>query len=135
MSHQNAEIVARWWQGLNEQGEPPLELCDGDIEIGNVAEAPVQGPYRGHDGVRRWVTDIFDVIEGPRVQLDESIEANDGETVVTMQRILGRGLHSDVEIDFPWAAVWTVRDGVVLRAQGYATWTEALEAVGLTDSA
>lgn len=73
------------------------------------------------------------MIEGPRVEVDESIEANDGETVVTMLRLLGRVRHSQIEIDYPWAAVWSVRDGMVLRAQGYATRAQALEAVGLRE--
>lgn len=132
MPQQGVEVIELWWQLLNEQGEPPLELCAEDIEIRNVAEGPIRGPYRGHDGARRWATDIFEVIDAPRVELEESIEANDGKTVVTMQRIVGRATHSQVEIDFPWAAVWTVQDGVVSRAEGYATWTEALKAADLS---
>jgi ketosteroid isomerase-like protein len=133
MSQENVEVVALWIRRLSERGEPPRELCDDEIEIRNVAGLPLPGPYRGYDGARQWASDIFEVIEGSRVELEESIEANDGETVVTMQRLLGRARHSQIEIDYPWAAVWAVRDGLILRAQGYATWTEALEAAGLSE--
>jgi ketosteroid isomerase-like protein len=77
------------------------------------------------------VHDVFDVIDEPRVVLDEIIDAEDGETIVTVQRALGRARHTRLKVDFPWAAVWTVRGGKVVRAQGYASKAEALEAVGL----
>jgi hypothetical protein len=41
--------------------------------------------------------------------------------------------HTQIEVDLPWAVVWTIRDGKALRAQGYATKGEALEAVGLSE--
>ncbi len=133
MAKENSAVVAVWLRGVNEQGEPPRELCDEHIDIENVADSPLQGPYRGYDGAQRWVSDIFDVLDGPRIEMGESIEASDGETVVTKLRLLGRARHSQLDIEYPWTAVWIVRDGVILHAHGYATWIEALEAVGLQE--
>jgi ketosteroid isomerase-like protein len=133
MSEENVEVVRLWWTGFNEDRMPPLELCDERIEIGMLREFPVQGPYHGHDGVRRWVQDMFEVIDEPRVELVEIIDAEDGETVVTEQRALGRMRHTQLEADYRWATVWTVKAGNVLGAQGYATKPEALEAAGLPE--
>ena len=133
MSEEKVEVVRLWWTGFNEHRMPPLELCDERIEIGMLSEFPVQGPYYGHDGVRRWVQDMFEVIDEPRIELVEIIDAEDGETVVTVQRALGRMRHTQLEADFQWATVWAVKAGNVLRAQGYATKAEALEAAGLSE--
>jgi uncharacterized protein len=131
MSRENVEVARLWLAGLNEQGMPPLDLCDDRIEIGNVAQFLVQGPYHGHAGVRQWVADAFDVISNRRFELDEAIDTGDGETVVTVQRALGHSSHTGLELELPWAAVWTIRDGKVVRIQGYASKAKALEAVGL----
>ncbi len=95
----------------------------------------VQGPYNGHTGLRRWVTDAFDVIEDRRFELDEIIDAGDEETVVSVQRALGRASHTGLEVSLRWAAVWTIRGGKAARIQGYATKAQALNAVGGAASA
>jgi ketosteroid isomerase-like protein len=133
MSRENVEIVRRWIEGVSEDRMPPLDLCDERIEIRNVAAFPVQGPYDGHEGVRWWVSDMFDVFDEARVELDETIDAQDGETIVTMQRVLGRTRHAQLQIDVPWAAVWTVQRGKVTRVHGYAHKARALEVAGLSE--
>lgn len=120
-----------WWAGLNETGVPPLDLCDERIEIHMFEEFPVQGPYRGHEGVRRYVHDIFEVTEDFHVDVDEVVPTGDEDRLVTVQRVVGRTRHTRLEVDFAWATVWTIEDGRILRAQGYATRAEALQAAGL----
>jgi hypothetical protein len=46
MSEENVEIVRRWWEGFNEDGMPPLSLCDDKIEINNPPDFPVRGLFR-----------------------------------------------------------------------------------------
>ena len=133
MSRETVEVVGLWFAGFNEEGMPTLDVCDESIEIGNVPEFPVQGPYHGHEGVRRWVSDLFDVLEEARLELDEAIDAEDGETVVTVQRVLARTRHTRLPITFRWAAVWTIRAGKVVHLQGYVGKTRALKAVGLSE--
>ena len=132
MSSENVEIVRRLWEGFERDPGPSLlNLCDEEIEIRNPPEFPVQGPYHGHDGVRQWAREVWEVIDDLRFEVDEIIEAGDGETVVTVQRTLGRMRQTQLRSDFQWAAVWTIRDGKALRAQGYLSRAEALAAAGL----
>ena len=37
---------------------------------------------------------------------------------------------SGIEVDYEWAAIWTIQDGKVLRAQGYLNRAEALKPPG-----
>ncbi len=133
MSQESVEVVRRWWAGFNAHGMPALDHCDQQIEIEMLADFPVQGPFRGHAGVRRYVAQIFEVTEDPRVEISEIIDPDDGETIVTVQRVLGRASHTRLKIEYQWAAIWTIQAGKVARVHGYATKAEALEAVGLSE--
>jgi ketosteroid isomerase-like protein len=134
MSEENVEVVRCWWARFNEDGTPPLELCDERIEIRNPAEFPNRGPYRGHDGVHQWMADTFEVIDELQMQVEEVIDVGDGETVVSVQRALGLARYTRLrDLAPPWAAVWTVRSGKAIRAQGYLSKAEALEAAGLRE--
>ena len=139
MSEENVEILRRWWEALNKHGTPPLELCDERIEIRNPASFPNRGPYRGHDGVREWTIDTWEVIEEPHHEVEEILDVGDGKTVVSVQRTTGRLRHSQLNVDLQseegvrWAGVSTISGGRVLTAQGYLTREEALEAAGLSE--
>lgn len=131
MSDAHREFVRRWWATFHEDGLPSLDLCDEQIEISNPPQFPVRGTYRGHEGVRRWREDAFDVFDDLRVEVEDVIDAGDGETVVMMLRIAGVASHTRIPIDETWAAVWKIRDGKLVQAQGYISRREALRAAGL----
>src|SRR5688572_25543859 len=134
MSQQNVEIVRRWWAGFNEEGMPPLSLCDERIEIRNPPDFPVRGMYQGHDGVRRWRDQVFEIVEDARVEPEEVVDVHDdGETVLMLLRATGTASYSEMKIELEWAAIWTIRDGKVLRAQGYLSRADALVAAGLPE--
>jgi ketosteroid isomerase-like protein len=147
MSQENVEVVRCLWAGLERDSGMPwppadrdeldrrlrLDLCDENIEIRNPPAFPVADDYDGHDGVRQWATEVWEVFSELHHELEELIEAEDAETVVSVQRTQGRMRHTQLEVDLPWAAVWTIRHGQALRAQGYMSKAEALEAAGLRD--
>jgi len=131
MSEENVEIVRR---GFNEDGMPPLALCDEEIEIRNPPDFPVRGLYAGHDGVRRWRDQVFDIFDNVQVEPEEIVDVNgDGETVLMLLRALGTASYTGIKVDYEWAAIWTIRDGKLLRAQGYLNRADALEAAGLPE--
>jgi ketosteroid isomerase-like protein len=134
MSEENVEVVRRWWEGFNEDGMPPLALCDKEIEIRNPPDFPVRGLYQGHDGVRRWRDQVFDIFDNPRVEPEHIVDVHgDGKTVLMLLRATGTASHTGIEVDYEWAAVWTIRAGKVLRGQGYLNRADALEAAGLSE--
>jgi ketosteroid isomerase-like protein len=134
VSEENLEVVRSWWAGFNEDGMPPLGLCDEEIEIGNPPDFPVRGLFRGHEGVRQWRDQVFDIVDEARVEPEHIVDVHgDGETVLMLLRATGTARHTGIEIALEWAAIWTIRDGKVLRAQGYLDRAEALETAGLAE--
>ena len=134
MAEENVEVVRRWWRGFNEDGMPPLALCDSEIEIHNPPDFPIRGVFRGHEGVHRWRDEVFDIFDDARVEPDDVVDVHgDGRIVLMLLRALGTARHSGIEIEYEWAAVWTIRDGKVVRCQGYLSRADALEAAGLSE--
>ena len=128
MTAGNADTVRGWLDGVNEPGlAPTLELSHEFIEIGNLPEFVIQGPYRGHAGVHTWFDESFDVVADRRMVVEEISEI-DGDTVVSVQLVTGTSTHTGLAFDLRWAAVWKVRDGKVERVQGYATKGRAMKA-------
>jgi ketosteroid isomerase-like protein len=132
MSQENVEIVRSLWADL-ERGDVRLDLCDEQIELRTIAAIPVGDEYRGHDGVRQWANEVWEVFSEFHNELEEIVEGGDGETVVTVLRTKGRMRHTGLEANLKWAVVWTLRDGKALRAHGYMTKAEALDAAGLRE--
>jgi ketosteroid isomerase-like protein len=128
MTSEHVEVVRRWFGRLAE-GEAGEELCDPEVRIDNVAGFPITGPYLGHDGVRRWWSDLQDAIDELHLEL-EALEEVDEERVVTSQRIVGRFRHTGIPLDAPWASVVWVANGKIARAEGYGSRRRALEAAG-----
>jgi ketosteroid isomerase-like protein len=67
--------------------------------------------------MRQWATEIWEVFSELHNEVEELIEAGDGDTIVSVQKTHGRMRHSGLEAHFRWAAVWTFRAGKVRRAQ------------------
>ncbi len=130
MSRTNEETLRRYHDLLNETGQPPLDLVHPDVEVHMFEGSPIQGPYHGHDGLRRWRDDTFDVIEDWRLDLDAIIDGDDPDVLVVIQRFVGRLRHTGLEADFPLAVVVKFRDGLLVGFDGYRERAEALEVAG-----
>ena len=109
-----------------------LEFFDSEIELRNPSEFPLRGPFRGHDGVRKWAREIWEVFTDLHNEIEEIVEVDD-ETVVSVQRTHARMRHTQLPADTEWATVWRFQDGKVWRGEGCWTRTEALEAAGLEE--
>jgi ketosteroid isomerase-like protein len=129
MTSADVEVVRRWFAGL-ERGELSPEICDPEIVISNWDESPVRGPYRGHDGLREWWADFAEVFEDVHLELKEAIDVGDG-MVVTTQHVVGRFRLTGIDVDGPFGAIITVRNGKILSARGYEGPGRAKKAAGL----
>jgi ketosteroid isomerase-like protein len=133
MSQENVETVKRAtallerrdWQGMTDLFDPNVELHGtvGGIEEGQILRGLSQ------------ITQAFDmeddeVWDEHRLEPQEFIDA--GERVVVLLREYQRS-KSGVELVIDTATIVDVRDGRIVRMQGYMNPGEALEAAGLRE--
>src|SRR5829696_1777876 len=104
-----------------------------DIDHRTAEGAPDDpGPIHGKDAVRAYVQDWQDTFDDFVSEPVELIDAGE-DNVVAVTRISGRAKLSGVETDLTYAALYTLRDGKIVRGREYWTRDEALEAAGLRE--
>ncbi len=110
-----------------------LEYVADDIDH-QAAEGALddQGPIHGKDALRAYVDDWLDTFDDFRSEAVELIDAGE-DRVIAVTRISGRAKLSGVEADLTFAALYTVRDGKIVRGREYWTKEQALEAAGLRE--
>jgi ketosteroid isomerase-like protein len=136
MSEENVEIVRQIYEGAaNRDADAVFALYDPDVEWdvsrSQMARLVGEGVYRGHDGLRRFFHAYHEAWEDITYEAAELIDA--GDQVVSIDTEQARGRASGVDVDLTQYAVWTVRDGKIVRAVWFATRAEALEAAGLSE--
>ena len=132
MSQQDLEVVRSMLETLNESGvEAAMDQIHPDFEGVTPPElSPEPDTYRGHEGVRRYFAGFEGVMDEVRWEADELMEAPD-ERVVAGIRLLTRSVTTGLELELPVWQVCTVRDGKVLRIDGFAKREDALRAAGI----
>ena len=117
---------------LNERGvEAALDRIHPDFEGITPPElSPEPDTSRGHEGIRRYFAGFEGVMDKVRWEADELMEAPN-ERVVAGIRLLTRSVATGLELELPVWQVCTVRDGKVLRIEGFAEREDALRAAGI----
>ncbi len=101
-----------------------------DAELHDLADVPDSAIYRGHSGLRKWIENAQELIDGQfRFVVEDVVDA--GDLVLVRARAHARGRVGGVPIDMRVFHVFDVEDGRIRRVRGYAGEAEALEAVGL----
>ena len=136
MSPENVEIVRGLYETWNRGEESAFwELIDPDIEVEVLSTDAVDsaGTYRGHAGLRSMMAAFWDYFDDPRAEIEECIRS--GDEVIVAVHLYGRGKTSGAEVDLSRGHVWTLRDGKAVRWRLFASKRDALQAVGLRESA
>jgi uncharacterized protein len=133
MSEENVEIVQRLsellerrdWRGMTDLLDPNVELHG---TVGGLEEGKI---LRGLSQISQaFETEDDEVWDEHRIEPQEFIDA--GDRVVVLQREYQRS-KSGAEVVIDTAAILDLRDGRVVRMQGYMNPAEALEAAGLSE--
>jgi ketosteroid isomerase-like protein len=85
--------------------------------------------YTGLEGFRAAWLEWLKPWQVYRSEVEEAIDC--GDRVLLLVRDFGRKEGSDAEVQSNYAAIWTVRDGRIARAEFYTDRREARKAVGL----
>jgi ketosteroid isomerase-like protein len=129
MPKENVEIVrslnAPWMKGDFSSSE----WADAEIEFSTPNDRTMS---RGVAAMARrwseWMGAWEDFASSPEKFVDA------GDQVVVMNRFRGRGKGSGTPLtDFPGAAVFTLREGKVVRLNLYTNFEEAMDAAGLSE--
>ena len=133
MSQENVDIVRRVLEATNRGDiEEMLTYIDPEGELHSAIIGGAEGNvYGGHDGFRRWYVEIEATFEELRTELTELRGL--GDRVVGLGHIYARGRESGVELDSATGWVFTLRNGKVLKAEGFLSPDKALHAVGLAE--
>jgi ketosteroid isomerase-like protein len=131
VAEENLEVVRRFaeaweradWDAMAELADPSIELHG---TVGGVEEGRVR---RGVGEIRRDFESNEEIWDEHRVEIQDLIDA--GDRVVIFQREYQRGKNSGVELVIDTAALVDLRDGRIIRLQGYMDRAAALEAAGL----
>jgi ketosteroid isomerase-like protein len=132
MSQENVEIVRRFgecWERMD--WDRAADLVDPDVEqhptVGGLEQGRV---LRGLDQIRRDYEAVDETWDEHRIESGELVDA--GDRVVSFHREFQRGKSSGVELEIEAAILFDLRDGRIVRIQGYMDRAEALEAAGLS---
>jgi ketosteroid isomerase-like protein len=136
MSQENLDVVRSLFDAVARRDTAAVRaLYDPEVEWDNT-RGPMQGlierkVYRGYEGLRQWWREYREAWESSWDEAEDLIDA--GDQVVSVQSSHARGRASGVTVLAHSAAVWTIRQGKIVRVATFTTRAEALEAVGLRE--
>src|SRR5262245_15408636 len=116
----NAKLIERFYEKLKE-GEVDSILksfaTNIEWELPDMDNVPFGGVWRGHDGVRKFFSKVFELQDVLKFE-PQKYFVHDHEVVVLGQ--FSMRLKSTRRVfSSPWAHVWTMRNGKVTRFYEY----------------
>src|SRR2546421_934953 len=133
MSEENVELVRRLYEAFETRDNVwPFEVYGPEIEwYSGFDGLGFEQVYRGHDGVRAYWRHWLEAWESIEFHLDDVIDAGDQVVALIWQR--NRGRASRAVIEYEYAQVWSLRNGLVTRQRSFERRQDALKAVGLEE--
>jgi ketosteroid isomerase-like protein len=136
MSQENVEIVRRAYKLFDDagfSGAAGLDLgaFDVDIEVDTSKRPSDAHVFRGHDGLREFLSLQRGMWKRRRLEPQEFISVDEDRVVVTT-RIVSAGRNA-IKIIAHTASVWTLHAGKITHVKFVQHKGEALEAVGLSE--
>ena len=133
MSRENAELVRASLQRFIASGDIDRERYDADFvwDMSTFAGWPEKRHYHGAVGVDEFLSGWLEAWEDWRLELEAVHPAGESQ-VVAVLRQYGRSKSTGLDVAMHFAQVWTLRNGLYLRMEMYASPAEALAATGLT---
>jgi ketosteroid isomerase-like protein len=133
MSQENVELVYRAIEAFNRHNfDAMLVFLDPDIEYGSrLVQMEGGGPYRGHDGMRKWWKDLFAVFPDFHADIKEVKDLGDLTLARVRQHTQGTERHAPADQTQWHLCEW--RGGSIIRWHVFLSEAEALEAAGLRE--
>jgi ketosteroid isomerase-like protein len=134
MSQENVEVVREAFESsLGGDQKRTARLVDPEVEfhgtVGGLEEGRIAHGLA--QIAKEFEEEDLEAWEERRLEAEKFIDAGDNVVVLLHEYRRGRG--SGVEVETETAVVCAVRDGRVVRIQGYMDRDAALEAAGLSE--
>ena len=125
----NVGLIRDVWSAWNRAAETGalddwLSFFSEDIVWEAVEDAPDAGTYRGHDGIRGYLEDWLDTVDGPRMDVRELTEV--GDCIVADVRFTARVKGTDNEMAFDYSQVGLIEDGKIIHIKEFREHDDAL---------
>jgi ketosteroid isomerase-like protein len=134
MSEENVEAFKRGFEAANRRDvEGLLAELHPKVEwhAGLSSKLGGDAVYRGHEGVRAFLHEVWEVLADTRFEFPDIRDA--GDQVVALGYFRARGGASGVETETPFGYVIEFKGGKPYRIRSYLDHQEALEAAGLSE--
>ena len=135
MSQENVEIFKRAFDAINRRdAEALVAELDPEVEWHPAILMAIGGKqtvYRGHEGVREWLRDLYETLSEFQAEYPEIRDL--GDRTVAIGCVRARGRASEVEIESPHATVAEFKNGKGIRIRTFLDPKDALESVGLRE--
>lgn len=124
------EVVRAWIRACNEGDEASaVALCDPAFEMTEASSLPGAATTSGPDGLRRYYAGWKRNWSEWDWQEEEVLDMPPNHVLV-VARLRLRGLRSGAWVEHHWAYLFSVREGKILRQDGFDEKAQAIEAVG-----
>ena len=132
MSQENVEVVRRFYRAMEDRDLAMIRtLARPDVEWIPDPKRVGEGPVRGVDNVARFFLDRSEMFQDLHLEAERFLDADD--RVLVFLRVTGKGAASGAGFEIRIAHLLTLRDGMLVRGQGFGDRNEALEAAGLSE--
>jgi ketosteroid isomerase-like protein len=128
----DVELITRMYRAWNSGDMAALiDVFDAEVEVHPALGAFLASTvYRGHEGVAAWYEETYEPWAELHAEPQRFIDA--GERTVVVAALRARVPGGQVDVEGKIAQVVTVRDGRVVRLDGYEEPDAAFAAVGVT---
>ena len=131
MSPDNMETLRAAYEA-GPDGEDVLQYLDRAVELYPGYRAPDEDTrYVGHDGWKEYIVNVLGSWEAVDIEPSERLEATENR-ILAIDNWRWRG-RDGIEIERELPTLYTFRDGLIVRVEGFTDRAEALEAAGLSD--
>jgi len=115
-------LVRRWATAVNERDpEKLISFSDPEIDVYPLQIATVSGHYQGHEGMRRWLSDMIASDIGHNVEFVGIRTLDDGRVA-----LFGALFVEGAEIS-PYSLIATLRGDRVIGMRSYLSDEETME--------
>src|SRR5918995_6344281 len=135
MSQENIETIRGMHERWLQNDVSLFDAFDEEIELHPDPAADwvgINDIYRGHDGVRSYMAQVYEAFEDYRPEVEGLLDA--GDKVITLAIEHGRGRGSGATVEARRTAhVRTMRTNKAIRLDLFLDRDQALKAVGLSE--